>query len=220
MFNKKMNFGARFVSVLFLVPVIIIFTVACNQPVNETTKSVKVGVKASMSNESRSNNINYLIASGDKVTTISSYKVIFKKVEIGNSETDKFTLWEDNSGDEKDIVNTISFTGTKEIKVGTYKYVRLTIGNIIKVTGAIKDNTTDYKGSGTGTLSETVYLWGTDILNLSGEKILTNEINISADCDIEFDFNIVNTVTYLDGTSDKAILGVQKPVMKISVLNK
>ncbi|HOV15153.1 MAG TPA: hypothetical protein PK771_12765 [Spirochaetota bacterium] len=220
MLSKRISFKRAiwgFVSIM----IILIGISGCNQPVNDETKNVKVGVKASISDtRSLSANLNYLVASGDKITTISSYKVIFKKVEIGNSENDKFTLWEDENGNEKDIVKSLTFDGTKELKTGTYKYVRLTIGEVLKVSGSIKDNTTDYYGNGTATLSEKVFLWGTDISNMTGEKILTNEIKISEDCDLTFDFNVAETVTYLGGTADNTILSVKKPVINVTVVNK
>jgi hypothetical protein len=157
------------------------------------------------------------VDAGDIVTTISSYKVMFKKVEIGNSEVDKFTLWESASpdGEEMDIVDAVSFIGVRAVTEGTYKYLRFTIGTTLNVDGSIDDAGTVYAGSGSETLTEDSYLFGVDIPNGLGEATITAAIEVVDGAALALVFDVDGTVTYLSGTSDAAVLSVEKPVITV-----
>jgi hypothetical protein len=154
------------------------------------------------------------ISPGDAVTTIDSYRVVFKKIEIGNSEADKYTLWENEAGEEKDIARAIAFAGVQPVAAGTYGFVRLTIGPVLTVAGSILDAGTAYSGTGSQTLDQTVYVWGS---GPSGAAVLAAPITIIDGCSISFDFDIAGTVRYLGGNADAASIGVSKPNLAVRV---
>lgn len=154
---------------------------------------------------------------GDVVTTVSSYKVMFKKVEIGNSEIDKFTLWESASpdGEEMDIVDAVSFGGVQAVTEGTYNFMRFTIGTTLNVAGSIDDAGTIYSGSGSEVLTAESYLFGVDIPNGLGEATITEAIDVVDGVSLAMVFNVDGTVTYLGGPADAAVLSVEKPAITV-----
>jgi hypothetical protein len=154
------------------------------------------------------------VSPGTAITTIDAYKVVFHKIEIGNSETDKFTLWESAAGETKDITSAVSFSGVKPVKAGSYQFVRLTVGTTLAVDGSITDAGTVYTGSGTATLSETTYLWGTAA---AGNGKLTAPVTIRDGSVLDFNFLVAGTVTYGGGPADAAVLGVSKPELTVIV---
>ncbi len=151
---------------------------------------------------------------GDAVTTIDSYRVLFKKVEIGNSEADKFTLWESAEGEEKDIASAISFSNVQPVLTGTYAYVRLTIGPVLNVDGSIDDAGTIYSGTGSASLDKTVYIWGAGINEAAS---LSQEIVVEEGASMAFEFDIANTISYLSGPADAALLAVTKPNLSVVI---
>jgi hypothetical protein len=167
------------------------------------------GIKASISGASAR-----AIASGDAVTAIDSYRVVFKKIEIGNSEADKYTLWENAAGEEKDIAQATVFAGVQPVAVGTYGFVRLTIGPVLTVAGSIVDAGTTYSGTGNQTLEQTVYVWGSES---DGGAVLAAPVTIVEGCSISFDFDIAGTVRYMGGSADAALIGVSKPNLAVTV---
>ena len=130
--------------------------------------------------------------------TITNYLVKFVKIEIGNSESDKFTLWSSSSstGDQKDIFNQVTFSGIQKVKEGNYKYVRLTIDPTLSVSGYIDDNGTNIYGTATLTVSST-HVWG--ISGTGADNLLTSEITIQDGGQISLDFNVMNTLVYSNG---------------------
>lgn len=154
------------------------------------------------------------VTPGTAVTTIGSYRVVFHKIEIGNSETDKFTLWESAAGEIKDVTQAVSFSGVQPVKAGTYQFVRLTIGTTLAVDGSINDSGTIYTGSGTATLGETTYLWGTAT---AGNGKLTAPVEIRQGSVLGFNFLVAGTVSYSGGPANAAILGVTKPELTVTV---
>ncbi len=157
------------------------------------------------------------VTSGDEVTTIDVYNVIFKKVEIGNSEEDKYTLWENADGEEMDIASGVSFTDTLPVAAGTYNYLRFEIDNTLNLDGSIDDDGTIYTGSGSCVLDDTVYLFGTDIENFNGEVTITEAITIVDGTILVFNFAVDDTVFYQSGSADDAVLSVEKPVITLDV---
>ena len=199
----------KMMSIFTMVLMVLFLATSCN---NSLPRLVSVGVDAKLVDLSRA------VSSGTVVDTISAYRVSFSKVEIGNSEEDKFTLWE-NSGDSeiKDVTGAVDFGEPAQLLTGTYNYVRLTIGQILNIDGSIDDGGTVYTGSGSCVLDETRFLWGTDIENAAGEITLQGAIEITGDCGWSFLFNIDGTVTYLSGPEDAAILSVIKPVLDLDI---
>jgi hypothetical protein len=159
------------------------------------------------------------VASGDTLTTVDGYTVVFKKVEIGNSEADKFTLWESSSpdGQAMDIVSEVSFEGVSTIREGTYNYVRFTIGKTLTVEGSIVDGATTYSGVGSETLAEEAYLFGVDLPNGLGEATVTQAIEIVDGAELAIVFDVAGTVSYVGGPADAAVLSVEKPVVTVIV---
>lgn len=196
---------------MILISVITFLMASCD---TGTAKLVSVGVNASLATTpSRA------ITSGTLVDSISAYNVTFAKVEIGNSEEDKFTLWESTVGENKDVSAVVDFGDSAQIMTGTYNYVRLTIGQTLNIEGSINDEGTIYNGTGICQLNDTQYLWGTDIENNVGIITLQNPIVITDDCTLSFQFNIDGTVTYQSGTEDSAQFSVDKPNLILSVIN-
>jgi len=157
------------------------------------------------------------VAAGDTVTTIDSYKVMFKKIEIGNSEDDKFTLWDSATpdGEEMDIVKGLPFENVQAVTEGTYNFIRFTIGTTLAVAGSIDDAGTIHSGTGTAALSEDSYLFGVAIPNGLGEATITEAIVIEDGVSLAMVFDVDGTVTYLGGTADDAVLAVDKPVVTV-----
>jgi hypothetical protein len=105
--------------------------VNCQKP-TETEEKAKLKIVAKVKSPQQAPRRTYADATSEGVT-VEAYNVTFKKIEIGNSEDDKFTLWE---GDKNaDITNQLEFDNVKEIKEGEYEYCRITIGTKISVSG-------------------------------------------------------------------------------------
>ena len=175
---------------------------------------VAVSIKAGIGSAAASRSL----SGGETVAPISAYRVVFKKIEIGNTETDKFTLWENSAGMVENIASTVSLEGVQAIEPGTYNYVRLTIGDTLSVDGSVTDpaDATVYSGTGSCVLGNTEYLWGTNIANSKGELTLRGPIAITANSSLSFSFDIAGTVTYKSGPAQNAALGVTKPVLSLS----
>jgi hypothetical protein len=151
---------------------------------------------------------------GDPVTTISAYNVIFKKVEIGNSEEDKYTLWESADGENKNVAAAVSFEGVRAVPAGGYKFIRLTIDPTLSVEGSIDDNGTIYSGSGIVTLEKSAYVWGSV---LEGASQLSREIVIGEGSELAFSFDVAGTIAYQGGPASGATLSVAKPALSVIV---
>jgi hypothetical protein len=154
------------------------------------------------------------VTPGDAVTTVDAYRVVFTKVEIGNSEEDKFTLWESADGETMDVAAALQFSGVQPVPAGTYAFVRLTIGPVLSVDGSIDDAGTLYAGTGSVTLDKVVYVWGN---GLTGASALASPVVITDGCEIAFSFDVADTVTYQGGPADAALLSVVKPVLDVEV---
>ena len=160
------------------------------------------------------------VNAGDPVSTLSSYRVVFTKIEIGNSESDKYTLWESAAGVTKDIVGSVSFDNVRPIPEGTYQFLRLTVGDTLTVDGSIVDSAdplVSYSGTGTATLGQTVFLWGTSLLNDAGKITLSSPVTVKDMGILSFTFDVAGTVTYQGGPASGATLGVAKPTLAVSV---
>jgi hypothetical protein len=177
--------------------------ISCSLPGKEITVGVSAGIAQSRA-----------ITPGDPVTAISSYRVIFKKIEIGNSEQDKHTLWQSDVGVIKDIVSDASFDGVLPVPAGSYKFVRLTIEPLLAVDGSIDDNGTVYTGNGTITLDQTAYVWGSV---LAGASALSQDISVSEGSQLAFSFDVAGTIAYLSGPASGASLAVAKPTLGVTV---
>lgn len=179
---------------------------------------VAVSIKAGIGSAAAKSAASRSLSGGETVAPISAYRVVFKKIEIGNTETDKFTLWENSAGMVENIASPVSLAGVQAIEPGTYNYVRLTIGDTLSVDGSVTDpaDATVYSGTGSCVLDNTEYLWGTNIANSKGELTLRGPITITANSSLSFSFDIAGTVTYKSGPAQNAALGVTKPVLSLS----
>lgn len=200
----------KMLSLLCVMSVIAVLTTSCDT--SGTPQMAKVRINAGIADD-----LNRAVTGGTVLDTITSYRVVFSKVEIGNSEEDKFTLWE-NSGEEMDITGPVNFGDSAELLTGTYNYVRLTIGQIINVDGSIDDEGIVYTGTGSCQLDEINYLWGTNISNNLGEISLQGAIEVSGDCTLSFSFDIGETVSYEGGPAEAAGLSVIKPVLGLNII--
>lgn len=157
-----------------------------------------------------------VVSSGQSLDSISAYRVVFKKIEIGNSESDKCTLWENTEGETKDVSHPVIFDNVQPINPGTYNYVRLTIGETLSVDGSLTDpadTTLVYTGTGTCILTSSVYLWGTNIENAAGEVTIQAPIVIEKGTALSILFDIAGTVAYAGGPASGATFSVTKPVL-------
>jgi len=195
--------------ILLVLPLIWIVLMGCN---NSGFSPATVTVQARLADSG-----SRVVSSGDVVTTIDHYNVIFKKIEIGNSEEDKFTLWEKPDGETMDITSTVDFSDTLQVYPGSYKYVRIEVDKVLAVEGSIDDNGTIIEGQGTCTLTESTHLFGTTVENWAGEVTLMDEILIVDGTNLIFSFDIDGTVFYLSGTAADAVLDVKKPVISLLV---
>ncbi len=153
----------------------------------------------------------------DNDLTVDTYNVIFYKVEIGNSEDDKFTLWENSDGKTINIASAdqIEFEDVNKAVPGTYKYCRFTIGKTLTLEGTYQNNagtaSTVVNGnhdniSGDGTRA--VYLFGTADVNDTNEYLIASPIDVKEGTTLSFIFDISSSVSYdntnglqLDGPS-------------------
>jgi hypothetical protein len=137
---------------------------------------------------------------------VSEYNVVFYRVEIGNSEADKFALWESEEGVTQNLASTgiKDFSGENEVVFGTYKYCRVTIGTTINLVGAYRETRgeVDVAVSGNRSSEEAdraVYLFGTAETGTTGDYLLTSEIDVQKGTSLVFVVNVKDTVTYNSG---------------------
>jgi len=150
----------------------------------------------------------------DAAATFTGYKVTFKKVEIGNSENDKFTLWESATGEQKDIISAVTFTGVNKLVEGKYKFLHLTIDPALILSGTVvlSNGTASSVLTRTNTLSTNTFLWGVSgTPGASGNFILTETIRIYDGAKLSLTFKIKNTLTM---TNDNAVLTAPQVTVK------
>jgi hypothetical protein len=101
--------------------VLILLIVITLMPSCEEDDSTDSGVSLSFNVEA-DNSTRFDAGNG---VTVNNYLVTFYKVEIGNSEDDRFTVWEDSSGKEVDLASLepVSFEDT--YKVGCWNLLLL-----------------------------------------------------------------------------------------------
>lgn len=134
----------------------------------------------------------------DAAASISNYKVTFKKVEIGNSESDKFTLWESVAGEQKDLVSTVTFSGVNKAVAGNYKFCRLTIEPAIIVSGTVTlaNSNQSTLQTYTNNLSTNQFLWGVSgTPGASGLYVLTDTVKLYDGAKVSLTFKVKNTIT-------------------------
>lgn len=141
----------------------------------------------------------------DSDLTVDEYNVTFYKVEIGNSEDDKFTLWEDSAGKLMNIAadEELLFDNVNKAEPGDYNYCRFTIATTLELKGTYQGDsgtaTEEVHGnhdniSGDGT--KAVYLFGTAEVNDTNEYLITEKIKIQEGSKISFVFDIKDYVSY------------------------
>jgi hypothetical protein len=184
--------------------VLILLIVITLMPSCEEDDSTDSGVSLSFNVEA-DNSTRFDAGNG---VTVNNYLVTFYKVEIGNSEDDRFTVWEDSSGKEVDLASLepVSFEDTYKVDVGTYYFCRFTINKTITVKGT-KDGTA---GEASTTVSgnvdtqaddpstQSVYLFGTADVNDSGEYLISEPIDVKENSKLSFIIKVNGTVTYTD----------------------
>lgn len=150
---------------------------------------------------------------------MDSYTVTLYQIEIGNSEEDKQTIWENTEGEALNILNGIDLSvdaeaPSLEVRPGTYQFCRITMGTTITCTGGI-DNDADGALGGapdvTGEASVTgltgnhtpatalptgqvQYLFGTSsVSNVTGDFLLANAITVADGSTLTMTFNLAGT---------------------------
>ena len=68
---------------------------------------------------------------------VTSYEVTFYRIEVGNNDDDKFTLWEDEAGVTQDLVAAVAFENVLPATWGTYQFMRVTIGEDLDLAGTV-----------------------------------------------------------------------------------
>ena len=146
---------------------------------------------------------------------VTSYEVTFHRIEVGNSEEDKFTLWEDSDGVTQDLVGAVSFDNVLPATWGTYQFMRLTIapdidlaGEVLGVPGQASVTVTGHSQDADGLPR---FLFGTEAVNESGKFLLASPIEIRTGGSIALSFDLEGTVTV-------SPLTVTAPVITLEVL--
>lgn len=185
--------------ILFIISLIFIlsmFLISCTPGIDVSFVAEAVNGTAGVSLKS--------IDMGNNII-VDAYNVTFYKIEVGNSEDDKFTLWENSDGVEMNLVDAVAFSDLNTAVAGTYKFCRITIHEELSLEG--ENNGT----SGTATFAVTgnfssdgtteVFLFGTSdaIGSPSGDFLLTDEIEVSDGSILTFTVNIAGTVTDAGG---------------------
>lgn len=144
---------------------------------------------------------------------ITAYRVTFYKIEIGNAETNKFTVWSNASGELKDIAGaTISFSNVVPADAGTYKFMRLTIDTNLVLSGNVTlSNGTVTNVTATNRLGTNQFLWGTSDTGATGGFLLTSAVNITNGGKLAFVFKVKNTVWV---TND--VVGTRAPEITVT----
>lgn len=185
----------------FIMLMIISLFIGCNVA---PPKQVAVGFVAKAINGATSALSMRSITMSDTLT-VDQYEVVFYKIEIGNSEDDKFTIWENSAGSTKDLVTAVDFTETQTAEAGSYDFCRITIGTTISLTGTSE--------SDTGTATVTVTGTETD-LNTADQQVFlfgvsgtaTGEFLLNAPITIE-EGSVINLTFDLNGTVSDSLAG-------------
>jgi hypothetical protein len=134
---------------------------------------------------------------------VQEYNVTFYKIELGNSENDKFTLWESTNGETMNLVDAVDFSDENGAVPGTYEFCRVTIDETINLVGSDNGNSGQADVVVTGNFDMTVpegqevFLFGTDSApgDLTGDFLLTNPIDIQENTELTMTVNIAGTVS-------------------------
>ncbi len=134
---------------------------------------------------------------------VQEYNVTFYKIELGNSENDKFTLWESTAGESMNLVDAVDFSNVNGAIPGTYEFCRITVDETINLVGSDNGNSGQANVLVSGNFDMTVpegqevFLFGTDSApgNLTGDFLLTNPIDIQENTDLTMTVNIAGTVS-------------------------
>ncbi len=169
---------------------------------------VPVGLKAALTNQA---SLGFRSIDMGNGVTVDTYSVTFYKIEIGNSEEDKFTLWESTTGETGELVSgDLTFdssNGTVGLPVpGEYQYCRLTIGETISLTGTVDtvsgSATTVVTGNyAANTGGKAVFVFGTADSGATGDFLLTAAVTVQEGSVLTFSININGTVTYTDAVN-------------------
>jgi len=180
-----------------IIGAIVLFSFACNQSASN------LGFQA-VASDSEARNIT--LTNG----TVTSYSLKFYKIEIGNSETDKYTVWESETGEAKDLANSPTFdVSSATVPIGTYQFCRVIVGDTLSITGTITPG-----GSGSATLTlagnytsqtegletgQVAFLFGTADVNNTGQYVLTSTIEVADGTVLSMNFDLANTISYSSG---------------------
>lgn len=129
---------------------------------------------------------------------VTNYEVTFYRIEIGNSEEDKFTLWEDSDGVTQDLVAAVTFADVLPATWGTYQFLRLTIDEDIELTGTVSGTgataTLTVTGHSQDAAGHPRFLFGTDEVNETGKFLLASPVEIRSGGSLTMQFNLDDTV--------------------------
>jgi hypothetical protein len=134
---------------------------------------------------------------------VQDYNVTFYKIELGNSEDDKFTLWESTDGEVMNLVDAVDFTDENGAVPGTYEFCRVTIDETINLVGSDNGNSgeADVVVSGNFDMSvpegQEVFLFGTESApgDITGDFLLTSPINVQENTELTMIVDISDTVS-------------------------
>ncbi|OHD65577.1 MAG: hypothetical protein A2096_05600 [Spirochaetes bacterium GWF1_41_5] len=184
---------------LFLTAVLFLIIGCLNNPFSP---QCEIGIKAKIVSNNNAQTPGLQTFSAPAFTTsqvadniqIKSYKVIFKRIEIGNSDRDTATLWKNSRGKEKDLVSEVTFTDVENIPAGEYQYLKLTIDKTITVScditinGVVQNRTRDIT-----VRNECV--WSSAAEN---NRKLTSNIVIAEGKNLIFTFNVQDSIRVED----------------------
>lgn len=145
----------------------------------------------------------------DNEIKVEKYFVTFYEIQIGNSEQDKMTLWENANGEKMDITEPITYYKDKDLRMGDFEFCRIVIGKTIKLKGSYNNGPTEtveveVSGNANNSLSDEekkkkqAFLFGTSSA-VTGKYHLRDEIRISEETTLLCKFNIDGTVSYNNG---------------------
>jgi hypothetical protein len=176
--------------------IVFILILSCN--LNE----VDVTFRANAVNSAPSPSIMWSVDMGNGIV-VEEYNVKYYKIEIGNSENDKFTLWEDSNGQTINLANAtpVELIGLNPAIKGTYKFCRITIDKALTLDGTYTGLPVDavtYNVTGNCSLDvdpKAVFLFGTSTTGVTGNFLLTEEIVIEEGTILSFVVNLAGKVS-------------------------
>jgi hypothetical protein len=139
---------------------------------------------------------------------LTEYKVKFYKIEVGNNEVNKFTVWENPAGEVFDLTEAISLANTASVGYGSYQFCRFTIDKVINIKGTVSSVPQSVAVTVSGNFgndgSQAQFLFGTAEVNTTGKYVLSAPIDIRDNITLELLFHLEGTVVTVPSFGLKA----------------